>query len=142
MNSQAGDTGAEPSQPFSGLTVGDSFGPVEYDVSAPANDRYWRAAGIEHALRNAGLLYPPMAANLTILALQTVAPAPLLHTRQRLTNHRGATAPATVVVTGTVTDRFERRGRVYLEVTAEFSIDGEALWTSIATFIPAGSERP
>ncbi len=141
MNSQRVDGLDGSHQPFSSLTVGDSFGPVEYDVSASANDRYWRGAGVEHPLRGAGLLYAPMAANLTILALQTVAPAPLLHTRQRLTSHRAAMAPATIIVTGTVTDRYERRGREYLEVTAELSVNGEALWTSIATFIPAGSER-
>ena len=141
MNSHTGDTADGSQSPFSGLTVGDCFGPVAYEVSASANDRYWRAAGIEHALRGAGRLYPPMAANLTILALQTVAPAPLLHTRQRLTSHRCAMAPATVSVTGAVTDRFERRGHEYLEVTAELSTDGEALWTSIATFIPTGSQR-
>ena len=125
---------------FSGLTTGDRFGPVEYDVSATANDRYWRAAGIEHAARSAGLLYPPMVANLTILALQTVAPAPLLHTHQTLVSHRALVAPATLTVTGSVTNRFTKRGREYLEVTAEVAADGAALWTSVATFIAAGAD--
>ena len=124
---------------FSGLTTGDRFGPAEYDVSATANDRYWRAAGIENAARTAGLLYPPMAANLTILALQTVAPAPLLHTHQTLVSHRALVAPATLTVTGSVTDRFAKRGREYLEVTAEVTADDEPLWTSVATFIAAGT---
>ena len=126
---------------FSGLTTGDPFGPVEYDVSATANDRYWRAAGIEHAARTAGLLYPPMAANLTILALQTVAPAPLLHTHQTLVGHRALAAPATLTVSGLVTNRFAKRGREYLEVTAEVVADGAPLWTSVATFIAAGADE-
>ena len=126
---------------FSGLTTGDPFGPVEYDVSAAANDRYWRAAGIEHGTTTAGLLYPPMAANLTILALQTVAPGPLLHTHQTLGSHRALAAPATLIVTGSVTNRFAKRGREYLEVTAEVTADGAPLWTSVATFIAAGVDE-
>lgn len=126
---------------FSGLAIGDPFGPVEYDVSATANDRYWRAAGIDHTTRTAGLLYPPMAANLTILALQTVAPAPLLHTHQTLVSHRALAAPATLTVTGSVTNRFAKRGREYLEVTAKVAADGAPLWTSTATFIAAGVDH-
>ena len=81
-----------------------------------------------------------MAANLTILALQTVAPDPLLHTHQSLVCHRAVHAPATLTVTGSVTGRFERRGREYLEVTAELTAAGEPLWTSVATFIAAGGD--
>ena len=124
---------------FAGVAPGATFGPTVYDVSETANDRYWQGAGVEHATRDAGFLYPPMAANLTILALQTVAPAPLLHTHQRLECHRAVRAPATLTVTGTVTGRFARRGREYLEVTAEVTADGAPLWTSIATFIAAGT---
>jgi hypothetical protein len=69
-----------------------------------------------------------------------VAPAPLLHTAQRLIAHRRATAPAEVVVSGHVSDRTQKRGREYLEVTAEITTaDGEPLWTSIATFVEAGA---
>ena len=127
---------------FSGLTTGEPFGPVEYEVSAEASDRYWRAAGIEHAARTAGFLYPPIAANLTILALQTVAPAPLLHTHQTLVSHRALAAPVTLTVTGSVTNRFAKRGREYLEVTAEVTAEGAPLWTSVATFIAAGADEP
>ena len=124
---------------FSGLTVGAAFGPVTYVVSAAANDRYWHAAGIEHATRTAGLLYPPLSANLTILALQTVAPAPLLHTHQTLISHRSLAAPAPLTVRGSVTKRFAKRGREYLEVTATIESDDSPVWTSIATFIAAGA---
>lgn len=116
------------------------FGPVTYAVSEAANDRYWDAAGIDHPARRAGVLYPPMAANLTIIGLQTVDPTPLLHTAQRLVVHRRATAPAELVVTGSVTGRTEKRGREYREVTAEITTaDGEPLWTSVATFVTAGA---
>ena len=131
---------SEPAaSPFSDLTVGDAFGPVSYDVSAAANDRYWHAAGIEHPTRTTGFLYPPLAANLTILALQTVAPAPLLHTHQTLISHRSLAAPAALTVHGSVTKRFAKRGREYLEVTAAITSDDSPLWTSIATFIAAGA---
>jgi hypothetical protein len=79
-----------------------------------------------------------MAANLTILAFQTIAPDPLLHTAQTLTSHALAHAPADLVVTGSVTGRFVKRGREYIEVTAEIATDGTRLWTSVATFVEAG----
>jgi acyl-coenzyme A synthetase/AMP-(fatty) acid ligase len=127
---------------FSGLVARDRFGPVEYDVSVPASDRYWQAAGIHHPARTAGFLYPPMAANLTMLAVQTVAFNPLLHTHQTLVCHQAVRAPATLTVSGSVTGRFERRGREYLEVTAEITAAGEPLWTSVATFTAAGESDP
>ena len=140
MNSQPGDiTGAAPI-PFNGVVVGTAFGPVTYDVSEAANDRYWEAAGISHAARTAGMLYPPMAANLTILAFQTVAPDPLLHTAQRIECRAVAHAPIAVTVSGSVTGRFERRGREYVEVTTITSdADGSELWISVATFVEAGA---
>jgi hypothetical protein len=125
--------------PFGGVTVGTTFGPVSYAVSAEANDRYWRAAGIEHPLRRAGFLYPPLAANLTILAFQTIAPDPLLHTHQTLVAHDAAHAPADLAVYGQVSRRFAKRGREYVEVTTEVAADDVHLWTSIATFVAAGA---
>lgn len=123
-----------------GILPDTPFGPVTYAVSEAANDRYWDAAGIDHPARTARVLYPPMAANLTIIGLQTVDPTPLLHTAQRLVAHRRAAAPAELVVTGSVTGRTEKRGREYREVTAEITTaDGEPLWTSVATFVTAGA---
>ena len=129
----------ESTAPFSGAVRGTLFGPVTYAVSEAANDRYWRAAGIEHPARTAGFLYPPMAANLTILAFQTIAPAPLLHTHQTLVAHAAATAPADIEVYGQVSRRFAKRGREYVEVTTEIAAGGTHLWTSIATFVEAGA---
>jgi hypothetical protein len=81
-----------------------------------------------------------MAANLTILAFQTVAPDPLLHTEQTLVAHHAGTAPAELVVTGEVTRRFAKRGREYVEVTTHIETDDAThLWTSIATFVEAGA---
>lgn len=126
-------------EPFAGVTVGTTFGPVTFDVSESANDRYWEAAGITHSARDAGVLFPPMAANLTILAFQTVAPAPLLHTAQRLECRAVAVAPNSVTVIGTVTDRFDRRGREYVEVTTTTADSaGAVLWIAVSTFVEAG----
>src|SRR3954465_10635562 len=99
------DGGTDAPPPFSGAVVGTLFGPVTYAVSEAANDRYWRAAGIEHPPPTAGFLPPPMAANLPILAFQTIAPAPLLHTHQTLVAHAAATAPADLEVYGQVSRR-------------------------------------
>lgn len=125
--------------PFSGVPVGARFGPVAFTVSPAANERYWASAGARHPLLEAGALYPPIAANLTILAFQTIAPGPLLHARQRLQCHRSAAAGVELTVRGEVSERYERRGRDYVVVTAEVELpDGAPLWTSVATFCRAG----
>jgi hypothetical protein len=139
MNTEVGNSVDPGPAPFGGVTVGTMFGPVSYAVSAEANDRYWRAAGIEHPLRRAGFLYPPMAANLTILAFQTIAPDPLLHTDQTLVAHAATHAPADLSVYGQVSRRFAKRGREYVEVATEVAAGDVHLWTSIATFVAAGA---
>jgi hypothetical protein len=122
-------------EPFGGAVVGTKLGPERFSVSGAANDRYWAGAGIDHPLRRAGALYPPMAANLSILTLQTVAPRPLLQTAQLLTCHTSAPAPCDLVVEGAVTGRFTKRERAYIEVSLDITTDdGRALWTSVATF--------
>jgi hypothetical protein len=118
------------------LAEGVELGPFPVTVSEAANDRYWAGAGIEHPARQAGFLYPPMAANLTVLLVQTQLPQPLLQTAQQLECHRGRHAPADLVVTGVVTRRFTKRGREYMVVESVVSAVGEALWTSVATFTP------
>ncbi|MFL6242277.1 MAG: hypothetical protein ACJ73V_04565 [Acidimicrobiia bacterium] len=122
-------------QPFGGAVVGTDLGPMRITVSAAANERYWASAGVDHPALRQGALYPPVAANLTILLFQTVATRPLLHTSQRLVSHRRGEAGTELTVTGTVADRYEKRGREYAVVDAVVALpDGEPLWTSTATF--------
>ena len=130
MHSEANDSGR-----FGGAAAGERLGPVEYTVSAAANERYWAAAGVDHPALRSGALYPPIAANLTILLFQTVAPEPVLHTAQRLVCHRRGEAGSTLTVEGVVLERYEKRGREYAVVEAQIRVaNGEALWTSVATF--------
>ncbi len=125
----------EPATPFGGAVAGTELGPLRLTVSAAANERYWASAGVDHSVLRGGALYPPIAANLTILLFQTVASRPLLHTSQRLVAHRRGDAGAELTVTGTVTDRYEKRGREYATVDAVVALpDGEPLWSSTATF--------
>jgi hypothetical protein len=120
---------------FGGATVGTSLGPLRFTVSPAANERYWSSAGVDHPALRAGALYPPIAANLAILLFQTVATRPLLHTAQRLVCHRRGEAGAELELTGTVVERYEKRGREYAVVEAVVALtDGAPLWTSIATF--------
>jgi hypothetical protein len=122
-------------QPFGGAVVGTDLGPMRITVSPAANERYWASAGVDHPALRQGALYPPVAANLTILLFQTVATRPLLHTSQRLISHRRGEAGTELTVTGTVADRYEKRGREYAVVDAVVALpDGEPLWTSTATF--------
>jgi hypothetical protein len=121
--------------PFGGAAVGTELGPLRITVSAAANERYWASAGVDHPALREGALYPPVAANLAILLFQTVATRPLLHTSQRLVSHRRGEAGSELTVTGTVVERYEKRGREYAVVDAVVALpDGEPLWTSTATF--------
>ena len=121
--------------PFGGAVVGTDLGPLRITVSAAANQRYWASAGVDHPALRRGALYPPVAANLAILLFQTVATRPLLHTSQRLVSHRRGEAGTELTVTGSVVDRYEKRGREYAVIDAVVALpDGEPLWTSTATF--------
>jgi hypothetical protein len=121
--------------PFGGAVVGTDLGPMRITVSAAANERYWASAGVDHPALRQGALYPPVAANLTILLFQTVATRPLLHTSQRLVSHRRGEAGTELTVTGAVVERYEKRGREYAVIDAVVTLpDGEPLWTSTATF--------
>ena len=120
---------------FGGVGVGNELGPVSFTVSPAANERYWAAAGVDHPTLQSGALYPPIAANLTILLFQTVAKGPVLHTAQRLVCHRRGDAGVELSVTGVVAERYEKRGREYAVVEAVVSLpDGDPLWTSTATY--------
>jgi hypothetical protein len=122
--------------PFGGATVGTTLGPATFTVSAAANERYWAAAGVDHAVLRGGALYPPIAANLTILLFQTVVPRAMIQTEQRLVCHRRGEAGTDLTVRGAVAERYAKRGREYLVVEAVVELpDGQPLWTSTATFI-------
>ena len=118
-----------------GADVGTQLGPFRFTVSPAANERYWASAGVDHPALRQGALYPPIAANLTILLFQTVATRPLLHTAQRLVCHRRGEAGSELEVTGAVVERYEKRGREYAVVETVVGLpDGARLWTSTATF--------
>jgi hypothetical protein len=127
------------SSAWAALRPGQGLGPLRLTVSAAANERYWRAAGADHPRLRAGALYPPIAANLTILCFQLTVPDAMIQTRQRLVCHRAASADRELVTTGVVTDRYEKRGREYVDVEAHVTtadaVD-DSLWDSWVTFTP------
>jgi hypothetical protein len=125
--------------PFSQVTVGTALEAFAVEISAAANDRYWDGAGVEHPLRSGGALYPLIAANLTVLTFARLCPDAMIQTRQRLTCHRRADAPATLRTTGTVSERYERRGRTYIVVDTEVTVGDEPLWSSSVVFTPAAA---
>ena len=129
------------SKGFSELAPGTPIGPFSVTVSAAANERYWRTVGADHPALRAGALYPPLAANLTVLTFQQTCPEAMIQTRQRLVCHRLGRAGTELVSEGTVTARYEKRGREYVDVTVTVSTAGDAspLWTSEVTFTPAAT---
>jgi hypothetical protein len=129
-----------PASVLAAVGEGDALGPFEVTVSEAANERYWRAAGVEHPALAAGTLYPPIAANLTILMFQQHCPHAMIQTRQRLRCHRTEQAGAPLVVTGRVVARYLKREREYVDIEAVVHTAGDPdhpLWTSHVSFTPA-----
>jgi hypothetical protein len=126
---------------FAALGPGTPLGPFRVTISPAANERYWRAAGVDHPRLRAGALYPPIAANLTILTFQQTCPEAMIQTRQRIVCHRGEAAGAELVVRGEVTAAYAKRGRHYVDcvLTIATAADDAPLWTSEVTFTPAES---
>ncbi|HEV7525089.1 MAG TPA: hypothetical protein VGP92_08990 [Acidimicrobiia bacterium] len=127
---------------FADMAAGTDLGPLRLTVSAAANERYWRAAGVDHPALRAGALYPPIAANLTVLCFTQVCPEAMIQTRQVLRCHRRVDAGIELVTTGRVTRRYEKRGRTYVEVETTVvtaAAPDEPVWTSEVSFTPAAT---
>ena len=132
----------ELSTEWAALAADQPLGPMRLTMSEAANERYWRAAGVDHPRLRAGALYPPIAANLTILCFQLTVPDAMIQTRQRLRCHRSARAGAELVTTGRVVDCYEKRGREYVDIEANVvTADAPAarLWDSWVTFTPTAA---
>ena len=132
----------ELSNAWASLRVDQPLGPMRLTVSPAANERYWRAAGVDHPALRAGALYPPIAANLTILCFQQTCPDAMIQTRQRLQCHRVAQAGSELVTFGRVVARYEKRGRAYVDIeVAVITTDApdQPLWTSWVTFTPTAT---
>jgi hypothetical protein len=127
---------------FSELAPGTVLGPLRLTVSPAANERYWRAAGVDHPALAAGALYPPIAANLTVLCFAQAFADAVIQTRQHLRCHRRVTAGVELVTTGRVARRYEKRGRSYVDVeTTIVTADApdDPVWTSEVSFTPAAT---
>lgn len=132
----------ELSTEWASLAVDQPLGPLRLAISEAANERYWRAAGVSHPLLEAGALYPPIAANLTILCFQQTCPDAMIQTRQRLRCHRVAPAGSELITFGRVVARYEKRGREYVDIeVAVITADSpdQPLWTSWVTFTPTAT---
>ena len=130
------------SNAWASLAPDQRLGPMRVTISHAANERYWRAAGVDHPALRAGALYPPIAANLTILCFQRTCPDAMIQTRQRLQCHRRAQAGVELVTFGRVVSRYEKRGREYVDVEVAVITADEPdrpLWTSSATFTPTAT---
>lgn len=126
-------------KPFRSLAAGTDLGELVLTISAAANERSWRAAGVDHPLLRSGTLYPPIAANLTVLLFGAACPDPVIQTRQVLRGHRLVEAGTELVTRGQVTANYMKRHRPYVDVEAVVmtAADDAPLWTSTVSFTPA-----
>jgi hypothetical protein len=137
MNSPAGAAKA-----FDQLAVGDELPPLRLRVSEAANERYWRAAGVEHPALAAGALYPPIAANLTVLCFAQLCSDPVIQTRQRVECARIQRAGVELETAGRVVGRTTKRGREYVDIETTVRAGGETVWRSLVSFTPVATLRP
>ena len=127
---------------FSEMVPGTRLPPLLLTVTETANRRYWQAAGVDHPALEAGALYPPIAANLTVLCFGRVCPDAMIQTRQHLRCHRRIDAGVELVTTGRVARRYEKRGRTYVDVETIVALAGapdDPVWTSQVSFTPAST---
>jgi hypothetical protein len=127
---------------FAALVPGTDLGEYRVEISRAANERYWRAAGVDHPALRDGALYPPIAANLTVLLFGVRCPDPVIQTRQVLRCHRRAQADALLVTTGRVIARYTKRDREYVDIEATVTTTDSPslpLWTSTVSFTPAAT---
>jgi len=132
----------DTSNAWKALAPGQPLGPLRLAISSAANERYWRAAGVDHPALRAGALYPPIAANLTVLCFQQTVPDAMIQTHQRLKCHRIASADTELVTSGRVVSRYEKRGREYVDIEVAVIVANEPdrpLWTSWVTFTPTAT---
>jgi hypothetical protein len=128
-----------PANSFTQVEAGMVLPPLRLTVSAAANERYWRAAGVSHPSVAAGVLYPPIAANLAVLCFGQVCGDAMIQTRQRLVCRRSAMAGVELLTAGVVSARYDKRGRTYVDVeTTVLTADG-VLWESEVSFTPAAT---
>ena len=128
-----------PANSFAQVAQGTVLPPLRLIVSAAANERYWRAAGVSHPSLVAGALYPPVAANLAVLCFGQVCGDAMIQTRQRLVCHRSAMAGVELLIAGVVSARYEKRGRTYVDVETRVSTADGVLWESEVSFTPAAT---
>jgi hypothetical protein len=129
-------------RPFAAMVPGTVLGPLLLTVSEAANRRYWEAAGVDHPTLAAGALYPPIAANLTVLCFGQVCGDAMIQTRQNLRCHRRAESGVELVTTGRVARRYDKRGRTYIDVettVATADAPDDPVWTSEVSFTPAAT---
>jgi len=127
---------------FDQMVAGTPLPELRVTVSANSNQRYWRAAGADHLLLSAGTLYPPIAANLTVLCFGRVCAEPVIQTRQRLVCHRLGSAGSELVTRGEVVAHYDKRGRAYVDIAVTVTTadaPAEPLWTSEVSFTPAAT---
>ena len=131
-----------PAPGFADLAPGTALAPLRVTISAAANERYWRSAGVDHPALAGGALYPPIAANLTVLCFGQTCPDPVIQTRQYLRAHRRVDAGTELITTGRVATCYEKRGRKYVDVettVAAAAAPDDPVWTSLVSFTPAAT---
>jgi hypothetical protein len=123
---------------FGGLVEGRELGPLEVTITPEANERFWTGVGVDHPAIAEGVLYPPIGVQFAIMLTRAaVAPDEVLHAGQTLQCHRVAHAGTPLVTSATVRNRYDKRGRTFVEVASEtVTADGrEPVWSGVSTFV-------
>jgi acyl dehydratase len=130
---------------YASLVEGDEFlsPPVRFEVNQHVVDRYINATNdttveLQKVDAQGDRIAPPMLAAVYVIdALRTrVGPPGGIHAKQRFKLHRPAKIGETLYTSATVLKLYERKGRIYVEMTTETKNQtGELITSGLITRI-------
>jgi hypothetical protein len=107
---------------------------MEFRMSEKLHRRYIDGAHNEEPI-HADVIDPSVAGNFAIFVLGSRYPGPIIHSHQELSYFAPVKVGETVVATGTLVMKEERRGKSYVAIDCDFRRDGELVWKAKMTCI-------
>ena len=119
---------------WSDATLGESFGPLEFPMTQELHRRYIDSVHNQRP-EHADVVDPSVAGNFAIRLIGSRYPGPIIHSHQELRFLAPVRVGETVVGTGTLSLKEMRRGKAYVAVDCDFTVEGRPVWWARMTCI-------
>lgn len=125
---------------YDDVTVGDPIGPGIHEVTATVAREYHEAIDASHPRLTgggSGLVEPSILGRLALSTLTGQEGGEgMIHAKQQFEFSSPVTVGDTVIAEGEISDKYERRGRKYVEADIELRTpDGTTLGRSVITHV-------